>query len=340
MSLKYSIETLSKYIKAEASRLGFYAFGIAEARPVDNDISKSFRTWVNNEHYATMDYMANNIEKRLNPQMLMEGVKSIVCVAMNYTPSKRIDKDEYQFASYAYGHDYHDLIKERLFLLVESINNFVGSEKNKDIEDKNLQRNDFINFSNDLQMRVFCDTAPVLERYWAVQAGLGWIGRNHQLIIPGAGSMFFLGELFLNIPLKYDVPMPSHCGNCHACIDACPTKALNDDITTFDANRCLSYQTIENRGEISSDIAKLMGNTIYGCDQCQQACVWNRFAKPTKEPHLQPSEQFLKMKKNDWENLSIDEYRKLFKGSAVKRAKYDGLMRNINIAQENNKNSK
>ena len=222
-----------------------------------------------------------------------------------------------------------------------------------------------------LNYRVFVDTGPVLERYWAVQAGLGWIGRNHQLIIPFAGSMFFLGELFLDFELPYDQPMKSRCGKCHKCIDACPTGALglveerveskeeremaqdNQDSNhkpqtsteghcsnevrgkvnlkpqTFNAALCLSYQTIENRGELSEDAKEKMGDTFYGCDRCQQACPWNKFAKPNTTPELQPKEELLEMTRDKWKHLTVEDYRRLFKGSAVKRAKYDGLMRNI-----------
>lgn len=181
--------------------------------------------------------------------------------------------------------------------------------------------------------RVFVDTAPVLERYWAMKAGLGWIGKNNLLIIPHAGTMFFLGEIFVDIELEYDKPIESRCGRCPGCIDNCPTHALSTD--PFDAQLCLSYQLIENRGELSEGAKKAMGDTIYGCDRCQQSCPWNRFSSPTTEPEFQPSEELLDMRKSDWQNLDIEKYRKLFKGSAVKRAKYSGLMRNIEAASEN-----
>ena len=184
-----------------------------------------------------------------------------------------------------------------------------------------------------LEIRCFCDTAPVLERYWAQKAGLGWVGRNHQLIIPHAGSMFFLGEIFLPFDVdKYDEPMESRCGNCHRCIDACPTKAIipNED---FHTDRCLSYQLIENRGDLSEDAKAAMGDTIYGCDRCQTACPWNRFAIPNTEPSLQPKAELLSMSREAWHNLSIEDYRRLFKGSAVKRVKFEGLKRNIAATQ-------
>ena len=181
----------------------------------------------------------------------------------------------------------------------------------------------------ELNGRMFCDTAPVPERYWAWRAGLGWIGKNTQLIIPHAGSTFFLGELFLNAEADtYDRPQPNRCGRCNRCLQACPTKALETPYN-LNAHRCLSYLTIENKSEIPDSIAPFMGNRVYGCDECQKACPWNRFATPCRTPELQPSPEFMNMKKEDWKQLSEEKYRALFKGSAVKRAKYSGLIRNI-----------
>lgn len=302
---------LSAKVKAEAKNLGFFACGIAQADAVDADVVASYKKWVARGGHATMNYLENYPDKRFDPRLLMDGLKSIVSVALNYAPSHRLPDGEPQFAAYALGKDYHDVVKHKLRQLADvlGIDNY----------------------------RAFCDSAPVLERYWAVKAGLGWTGRNHQLIIPHAGSMFFLGELFLPVELEYDEPMPSRCGRCHACIEACPTHALaamdgGDGNTEFDARRCLSYQTIENRGDIPSGLAGKMGDTIYGCDRCQAACPWNRFAQPNTTPELQPSADLLGMTREDWLRLTEDDYRRLFKGSAVKRAKYSGLMRNIHEA--------
>lgn len=311
---------LSEKIKAEALALGFFACGIAKAGPVDSRAADRLLRWLDCGGYAGMAYMANHTDKRLDPRLLMPGLKSIVCVALNYTPGERIPENEYQLAAYAYGNDYHDVVKGKLHLLAGSIGRMVRGQEEacrKTGED-----------GTSIAYRAFCDSAPVLERYWAVQAGLGWTGRNHQLIIPHAGSMFFLGELFLDLELTYDSPMRERCGNCRACIDACPTRALCG-CETFLAERCLSYQTIENRGPLSPEAAAAMKNTIYGCDRCQQVCPWNRFATPTTEPRLQPKPELLGMTKEAWLRLSADDYRRLFKGSAVKRAKYEGLVRNI-----------
>lgn len=319
---------LSSELKAEALNLGFFACGIARAEAVDDSNASHVRQWIDEGRQADMDYMRNHTDMRLDPRLLMKGVKSIVSVAMNYTPAQYIPSNQLQFAAYAYGEDYHDIVKKKLRQLALTF----GFKELRMQDEPNKEE-------DDVYFRAFCDSAPVLERYWATRAGLGWIGRNHQLIIPKAGSMFFLGELFLTIELDYDEPMHSHCGNCHACIDACPTGAITKD-GPLDANRCLSYQTIENHGDISKDIAEKMGNTVYGCDRCQQACPWNRFSIPNNTPELQPKPEFMAMTRDKWMQLSEDEYRQLFKKSAVKRAKYEGLMRNIQAIADLSKEQK
>ena len=293
---------LSHEIKAEALRLGFSACGIARAEPVDEATAAAFREWLQSGGHATMQYMENYEDKRLDPRLLMPGVKSIISVALNYTPETPVKG----FANYAIGKDYHDIVKQKLHQLANS---------------------SLFTLHSSLNYRAFSDSAPVLERYWAMKAGLGFIGKNHQLIIPGMGSQFFLGELFVDIELEPDAPCRQHCGNCHRCIDACPTEALEEE--GFRGGLCLSYLTIENRGDIPEEAAQKMGETFYGCDRCQQVCPWNANAKPTAEPLLQPTSELLSMKDEDWQQLSVEQYRKLFKGSAVKRAKYEGLMRNI-----------
>ncbi len=314
---------LSNNIKAKAKSLGFFTCGIAEAKPVDDVTAQRVKSWIDKKMYADMNYMSNNLEKRLDPRLLVPGVKSIVSVALNYAPAQYIPESEWQFAAYAYGQDYHEVVKNKLRALALSF----GFEE--------IKMSAFPSVSTDhVHFRVFCDTAPVLERYWATQAGLGFIGKNQQLIIPKAGSMFFLGELFLDITLEYDMPMQRFCGRCTACIDACPSGALSKD-NSLDANKCLSYQTIENRGEITDEVAEQMGNTVYGCDKCLQACPWNRFSHPTNVEEFAPKPEFLSMTKKQWLNLSEEDYHRIFKGSAVKRAKYCGLMRNIMAIAKN-----
>lgn len=336
MSSKYS----RKEIKVEAERLGFFACGIARAEPVDAETAAAVRGWISKGSQATMDYMANYTEKRLNPCLLVPGTKSIVSLAMNYAPAQTMPETEYQLAAYAYGQDYHDVMKAKLRQLAALIANKFEGENDSEVGENDgnstaitTPKTNETSEEPTGEIRVFVDTAPVLERYWAQRAGLGWIGKNHQLIIPRAGSMFFLGEIFLPYEFEsYDSPMPSRCGNCRRCIEACPTCAITDE-WGFDSEKCLSYQLIENRGELSEQAKQSMGTTIYGCDRCQTACPWNKFATPNTTPEFQPKSELLAMTKADWHNLTIDEYRALFKGSAVKRVKFDGLKRNISAKE-------
>lgn len=306
-----SYNILTQQIKAEALRLGFSACGVAPASSIDEETRRHFTAWLTKGKHAEMHYMANHQEKRLDPRLLVEHTRSVISVALNYYPARTLHPDQYQFAWYAYGKDYHDVMKEKLHSLYA-----------------------FICSLTPAQGRVFCDTAPVLERYWAQQAGLGWIGKHTQLILPQAGSCVFLGEIFLDIELAYDSPQDTRCGNCTRCLEACPTGALEAP-HQLNATKCLSYLTIENRGEIPAEYATQLGEKVYGCDECQKACPWNRFARPCTTPQLQPSEEFMSMQEEQWHSLTEQEYRALFKGSAVKRAKYEGLCRNIKAAQNN-----
>ncbi len=300
-------QQLTALIKSEALRLGFTACGIAQAARVSEAEEQRLRRWIDEGRYAGMHYMTNYLDKRLDPRKLMNGLKSIVSLAMNYAPAQRLPDNEPQIAAYALGKDYHDVMKNRIHRLAAFVSEIIDKQ---------------------ITYRAFVDSGPVIERYWAVQAGIGWIGKNQLLIIPKAGSEFFLGELFLDIELDYDHPIANHCGRCHRCIDHCPTHALAEE-RDLDSSLCLSYQTIENRGELSDIAKEKMGNFIYGCDRCQLACPWNRFATSTDIPEFHPSKELLSMTRQRWEQLSEDEYRHLFKGSAVKRAKYAGLTRNI-----------
>ena len=304
-----NLKVQSLKYKAEAARLGFSACGIARAQRVDDDYACAFRQWLSDGKHAGMAYMENYLDKRLNPCELLPGAKSMLVVALNYYPQRRLSESQLQFAYYAYGKDYHDVMRMKLTQLAEALG-----------------------LDNDAYL-IACDTKPVLERYWAWKAGLGWIGKNNNLIIPHEGSFFFLGEIITAAEADtYALPMESRCGSCTRCIDACPTGALDED-TWMDARRCLSYLTIENRGEIPQHYWKAMGNYIYGCDRCQLACPHNRFAQATGVEELMPSQEFLDMATAQWSSLSPDDFRRIFRGSAVKRAKYDGLMRNIRCSQ-------
>ena len=294
-------EELSLFIKSEATRLGFDICGIAKAEAVHDEVANAYNDWIETEKHGTMHYLQRNCDKRFDPTLLVEGCKSVVVVAMNYYPSQPIEG----IASYAIGNDYHKVVKDRLFMLLESINSITP-----------------------VNGRAFCDSAPVLERYWAVKSGIGWIGKNRQLIIPGKGSHFFLGELFIDTELEYDLPFTAnHCGKCTRCIDNCPTGALS--CNGFDARECLSYLTIEYRGELPENIGKKMGNSFYGCDCCLKACPHNRFATPNTNKEFTPKEELQNTDMDKWKQLTKEQYNILFKKSAVERCGYEQLMRNI-----------
>ncbi len=308
--------TIVQTIKAEAQRLGFSACGIAKAEPVDSATAEAFTTWLNRGDCATMDYMRRNADKRLDPTLLMPGAKSVISLALNYYPTTLLSPDQYQFAYYAYGKDYHDVMRRMMLELCDSLKTLLSASES-----------DF---------KPCCDTVPILDRYWAQKSGIGWIGKNTNLIIPKAGSYFFLGEIITTHALApYDTPLPSQCGTCTRCLDACPTHALRSP-HSINARRCLSFLTIESRQgydgpPTDADLYSHNAPYIYGCDRCQQACPHNRYARPTQIEAFRPTPDFLAMTKEDWHTLSVETYRTLFKGTAVKRAKFEGLKRNVKM---------
>lgn len=307
----------SAEIKQKAKEIGFSACGMARAEAVAPRRAEELRHWLAGGCHADMDFLSRNLEKKLDPRLLVDGAKTVVSLAVNYYSESlgftdETDEDIWHLARYAYGDDYHEVVKNMLGRLLASLR----LEEYKD-------------------GRCFVDTAPVDEKYWAQRCGLGWRGRNSQLIIPRMGSYFFLGELILvHEADSYDTPALSRCGSCHACLDACPCHALAGD-GTLDARKCLSYLTIEHRGELPAGTGDLMGNCIYGCDRCAEACPWNmRFASPTHIAGLKPRAALLAMKPSDWCNLTPERYRILFRKSAVKRAKFDGLKRNVKAVSQ------
>ncbi len=301
----------SETIKAEALRLGFSACGVAPAEVVDEAAASRYAAWLADGCHGEMGYLERGLEMRLDPRKLVEGARTVVSVALNYYPAREMDAAGYTFARYAYGKDYHDIMRHKLRQLMAALS-----------------------LADYADGRCFCDTAPIDERYWAWRAGLGWTGRSGQLVLPSAGTYFFLGELVLIHPADaYDAPMTDGCGTCRRCVAACPTGALRGD-GTMDARRCLSYLTIEHRGEISDETGEKMGRCVYGCDRCSEACPWNRFACPTSEIAFAASDELLAMTPEDWQKLSEERYRELFKGSAVKRAKFEGLQRNLKAVKE------
>tara|TARA_Y100000589_G_scaffold317298_1_gene343174 strand:+ start:104443 stop:105387 length:945 start_codon:yes stop_codon:yes gene_type:complete len=301
-------------IKQLAQEFGFLDCGIVKADFLPKEAER-LKEWLSNEYHGEMKYMENHFEKRVNPAKLVENTKSVIVLTYNYYPTKKQREDSYKIAKYAYGKDYHFILKEKLQKL------WLAIENTLDIK---------------MQGRIFVDSAPVLERSLAQQAGLGWIGKNTMLISKQKGSFFFISELFVDIPLAYDTPFKTdHCGTCTRCIEACPTDAILPG-KTLNAKQCISYFTIELKDEnLSAHVNKKWDDWIFGCDICQDVCPWNRFATPHNEPAFEPDTRLLNFSKSDWENLSKEEFNQIFKKSAVKRTKYSGLMRNIKFLKEN-----
>ncbi|MFA8451266.1 MAG: tRNA epoxyqueuosine(34) reductase QueG [Bacteroidales bacterium] len=301
----------SVQIKEKALRLGFEYVGISNAEILLEE-KERVEQWLSEGYQAEMHYLENNKEKRYDPSKLFEGTKSVVTVLLNYYPERILDKDNnYKIAKYAYGKDYHFIIKDKLNLILD--------ELKKDIPK--------------LEGRAFTDSAPFLDRAWAKQSGLGFIGKNTCLINRKMGSFFLIGQLLLNIDLEYDSSEHSnYCGSCRRCIDACPTGALKDEFT-IDSRKCISYLTIEYKGDLPQNLKNNFNDWIFGCDICQDVCPWNRFSKPHSIQELNPHPSlFDKLKsKKDWESLRPEEFGEIFRGSAVKRAKYSGLKRNIDF---------
>ena len=301
-------QIVSQWIVAEAKQMGFDACGIANATALQEE-SAHVEQWLEDKHEGEMGYLARNKEKRYDPRLLVEGTKSIVTILYNYYPKEQIgDNGRYKIAKYAYGADYHEVLKRKMRQLLERIENQTGKLEGT---------------------RIFVDSAPVLDRAWAVRCGLGFIGKNTTLIHPKKGSFFFIGHLFLPIELsETGVMLTNHCGRCTKCLEACPTGALEAPFH-IDARKCISYLTIEYKGSLAEFDPKTFNGWMYGCDICQDVCPYNRFALPNMEPEFQPSEELLTMREDDWKNLSKAEFEALFKHSAMQRAGYEGLKRNI-----------
>ena len=300
--------THTELIKNEAKRLGFLSCGISKADFLEEEAPR-LEQWLKKNMHGEMQYMENHFDKRLDPTKLVEDSKSVVSLLLNYFPSKEPhDKTAPKISKYAYGTDYHFVIKEKLKQLLEFIYQEIG----------------------EVSGRAFVDSAPVLDKAWAAKSGLGWIGKNSNLITKDTGSFYFIAELILDLPLNYDTPTTDHCGTCTACVDACPTGAIVDPYVV-DGSKCISYFTIELKNEIPSSFKGSFENWMFGCDICQDVCPWNRFSKAHSEPLFNPNNKLLSMSKSEWEEITEDLFQEIFKKSAVKRAKFSGLTRNINF---------
>ena len=296
----------SQLIKRLAKQIGFSSCGISRARFLHEE-EKNFEDWLNQGYQGTMSYLERNFDKRLDPTKLVPGAKSIISLTFNYFHTKKIfDDNSFLISKYAYGKDYHIIIKDKLKELFSQMKKEVG----------------------DIEGRVFVDSAPIHERAWAKISGLGWIGKNSLLLNKKMGSYFFLAEIICDLDLEYDSTISDHCGTCTKCIDACPTDAITQ-AQVVDANRCISYLTIENKNEIPKELSKSFNNYIFGCDICQDVCPWNKFSTSHNEREFLPKEELSKMSKKDWQELTHETFNKIFKNSAVKRTKFQGLKRNI-----------
>jgi epoxyqueuosine reductase len=297
----------SAFIKNEAKRLGFMSCGISKAEFLEAEAPR-LEEWLSKNRHGEMQYMENYFDKRLDPTKLVEGSKSVVSLLLNYYPSETQTEESYKISKYAYGTDYHFVIKDKLKTLLHSIQEEIG----------------------DVHGRAFVDSAPVLDKAWAAKSGLGWIGKHSNLLSKQAGSFYFIAELIIDLELDYDTPVTDHCGTCTACIDACPTQAIIEPYKV-DGSKCISYLTIELKNEIPNGFSNQMDDWMFGCDVCQDVCPWNRFSKPHNEPLFNPHPELLTKSKSEWQELTKEVFAEIFKKSAVKRTKFTGLKRNINF---------
>ncbi len=297
---------LTQRIRQEAHRLGFGYCGIARAEKLDDD-ARRLEAWLHKGLHGRMQYMENHFDKRIDPSKLVPGARSVISLLSNYfNDETSLNKQEPKISMYAFGRDYHFVLKEKLFELLSVIRAKAGM----------------------VNGRVFVDSAPVLERSWAAKSGVGWIGKNGNLINKNSGSFFFLSEIILDIELEYDSPVSDYCGTCTACLDACPTGAILSD-KVVDGSKCISYFTIELKEEIPAEVKGKFDGWMFGCDICQDVCPWNRFAKRHEEVQFLPSPELLQMHSADWEEITEEVFQRVFKDSPLKRAKFDGIKRNL-----------
>ena len=301
----------SQLIKQKAEKFGFQSCGISKAEFLEEEAPR-LETWLNKGYHGEMQYMENHFDKRLNPTLLVDGAKSVISLSYNYFPKVKIDEiNNFKISKYAYGEDYHEVIKDILKNMVAELQEEIG----------------------EFGFRVFVDSAPVLEKAWARKSGLGWVGKNANLITKKHGSFYFLAEIICDLELDYDLAVTDHCGSCRACIDACPTQAIVSD-RIVDGSKCISYATIELKNEIPDYFNGKMDDWMFGCDVCQDVCPWNRFSAPTLQEKFSPNFQKLNFRKNEWKELTQELFSEIFKKSAVKRTKFSGLMRNINLLND------
>jgi epoxyqueuosine reductase len=298
-------EKYTQLIKAEAKRLGFFSCGISKAGFLEEEAPR-LEKWLNQNRHGQMSYMEDYFDKRLDPTLLVEDGKSVISLLLNYYPSEFQNEESYKISKYAYGKDYHNVIKKKLKKLLNTIKREIG----------------------DVSGRAFIDFAPVMEKAWAAKSGLGWLGKNNNLLTKQVGSFYFIAELIIDLELEYDHATTDHCGSCTACIDACPTQAIIQPYVV-DGSKCISYFTIELKDNLPQEMKGKLDDWVFGCDVCQDVCPWNKFSKPHKEPYFTPNKEILSFTKKDWEEITEDTFNKVFKGSAVNRTQLSGFKRNI-----------
>jgi epoxyqueuosine reductase len=298
----------TQIVKQIANRLGFSYCGISKAEFLEEEAPR-LAEWLSKGHAGRMKYLENHFDKRLDPTLLVPGAKSVVSLMYNYFPERDLAKEgEYKIAKYAYGSDYHDVVREKLRDFMTDIHQEIG----------------------EVHGRVFVDSAPVMERVWANRGGGGWIGKNSLLINKSMGSFFFLAELIIDLELEYDGPVKDYCGTCTACMDACPTEAIPKPYTV-DGSKCISYFTIELKEEIPAEVKGKFENWIFGCDICQDVCPWNRFSRPHAEKAFHPNPGLENFTTRDWMELTEEVFLSVFKDSPLKRAKLEGIKRNVSF---------
>ena len=300
----------SDFIKNKSIELGFISCGISKSGFLENEIGR-FESWLKDNYHGQMSYMERNFDKRMDTTKLVAGSKSVISLLFNYYPSKEINNDSFKISKYAYGKDYHFIIKDKLKSLLSSMRNEIG----------------------EIDGRVFVDSAPIMEKAWAKKSGLGWVGKNTNLISKKTGSFFFIAEIIVDLELEYDGEVTDHCGSCTACLDACPTDALYEPYK-IDASKCISYFTIELKDQFPNDLKKDFNDWIFGCDICQDVCPWNKFSIPNKEPLLNPKNEINQYSKKDWLELTDEVFKAVFKETPLERTKFKGLKRNIQYAND------
>ncbi|MEM7185411.1 MAG: tRNA epoxyqueuosine(34) reductase QueG [Bacteroidota bacterium] len=305
-----SISKHTQFIKSEAKRLGFLSCGISKAEFLEEEAPR-LEAWLDRNMHGEMKYMENYFDKRLDPTLLVPGAKSVISLLLNYFPATTQNEDSYKISKYAFGTDYHFVIKDKLKQLLYSIQSEIGA----------------------VHGRAFVDSAPVLDKAWAAKSGLGWMGKHTNLLTKQLGSFYFIAELIVDLDLEYDTPVTDHCGSCTACIDACPTQAIVEPYVV-DGSKCISYFTIELKDAIPQEMKNTFDDWMFGCDLCQDVCPWNRFSKTHNEPLFDPHPELLSYSKKEWEEITEEVFQKIFKKSAVKRTKFAGLKRNIQFLQQ------